>query len=99
MPSRIHLTWLLFVAISGFAEAIFALFAGNYFQGSSQTLTMIFPQLQNTSAEVSRALGPFIANSVPILTIWTLTSMAISLEIVFVPLLVPGKNNFSPMSK
>ena len=91
MLGKILPAWLLFVSISGTAEAIFILFSGNYFQGYEQTLNVIFPQMQNAAA-ISKTLGPFIANSMLTMTIWTLTSMAISLEMVFVPLLFPGKN-------
>src|SRR5690349_15319373 len=87
MLGKIFLAWFLFISISGIAEVIFILFfAGNYFQDSEQTLTSIFPQLQSTGVAISRALGPIAANSVLAFTIWTLTSMAISMEIVFVPL-------------
>jgi hypothetical protein len=92
MLGKILPAWLLFVSISGIAETIFILFSGNYFQGFEQTLDMIFPQMQNDVA-ISSALRPFIANPTLTVTIWTLTSMAISLEMVFVPLLLPGKMN------
>lgn len=88
MLGRLFSVWLLFVTLSGIAEAIFiVVFANNSFQISLQSYFDWFPQLQATFEFVSRALQPFIANASATVTIWTLTSMAISFEIVLVPLL------------
>jgi hypothetical protein len=94
MLGRVLHGWVIFVCLSGIAEAAFILFAGDYFQGASQTLSLIFPN-STLAAAISRTLSPILANETLTLTIWTLTSMAISLEIVFVPLLALRKNEFA----
>lgn len=88
MLGRLFSIWLIFITVSGAAEAIFiVVFANNAFQVSLQNYFDWFPGLQTAFSSFSLALRPFIANLSATLTIWTLTSMGISFEIVIVPLL------------
>jgi len=83
---------LLFVCGSILVEAAFiVLFVYGYFDGFLQTLMIAFPGnggLQNFSGMISKLLGPMITNLRTVLYLWTLTSMAVTIEVVFAPLLI-----------
>ncbi len=89
---KILSAWVLFVSISAISEAGFIVFFVNHsFAETIQPVLAELPGLQAFTSILSKIVSPMVNNVTSTLYIWTFTSMIISCEILFAPLLTPRK--------